>query len=116
MDFHGIERSSLLDFGSGRRPGDFRCRARIWFAHVRHSLLRADRDSPAADAPKWSTPLRQQRALSSRGSAARARDRVHPERNTRPLLWVPAGDAAAETLAPTLPTKDRGTPRTDEAA
>ena len=103
-------------FQSGRGPGDFRCRARVWFAHVRHSLLRADRDSPASHAQEWPTPLQQQRPFSSSCGATRSRDGVHPGGNTRALFRVPARDASTETVAPTLPTKNRGTPGPDEAA
>src|SRR6266550_4580851 len=106
----------VIRFYRGRGPGDFRGRARVWFAHLRHSLLRADRDSPAGNAQEWPTPLRQQCAFSSRCGAARPRDGVHPGRNTRAVLRVPARDASTETLAPTLPTKNRGTPGPDEAA
>jgi hypothetical protein len=42
--------------------------------------------------------------------------RVHPGGNTRALFRIPARDASTETLAPTLPTKNRGTPGTDEPA
>jgi len=48
--------------------------------------------------------------------ATRPRGRVHPGGNTRAIFRVPARDASAETLAPTLPTKNRGTPGPDEAA
>ena len=106
----------LVRFCSGRGPGDFRCRAPVWVAHFRHSLLRADRDSSAAAAKEWSTPLQQQCAFSSRYRAARQRGRVHLGGNTRALFRVPARDATTETLAPTLPTQARGTPGADEAA
>ena len=36
--------------------------------------------------------------------------------NTPALFRVPARDASTKTLAPTLPTKNRGTPEWDEAA
>src|SRR6266478_7984547 len=106
----------LIRFQRGRGPGDFRCRARVWFAHLRHSLLRADRDSSAGNAQEWPTPLQQQRAFSSSCGAARPRDGVYPGGNTRALFRVPARDASAETLAPTVPAKNRGTPGPDEAA
>src|SRR5215472_772836 len=55
----------LVNFLGGRGPSNFRCCARVWFAHFRHSLLRADRDSSATDAKEWPTPLQRQRAFSS---------------------------------------------------
>src|SRR5436309_11613643 len=106
----------VIRFQSGRGPSDFRRRARVWFAHLRHSLLRADRDSPAGNAQEWSTPLRQQCALPVSCGAARPRDGVHLGGNTRALFRVPARDASSKTLAPTLPTKNRGTSGADEAA
>src|SRR5438045_4061900 len=106
----------LIRFESGRRPRDFRCRARVWFAHLCYSLLRADRDSAAGNAQEWPTPLRQQCPFSSGCGAARARDGVHLGGNTRALFWVSARDASTETLASTLPTKNRRTPGPDEAA
>src|SRR6266404_8452760 len=106
----------LIRFQRGRGPGDFGCRARVWFAHLRHSLLRADRDTPAGNAQEWPAPLQQHSAFSSRCSAARPRDGIHLGGNTRAIFRVPARDASTETLAPTLPTKNRGTAEPDEAA
>jgi hypothetical protein len=106
----------LVTLWSGRGLGDFRRRARLWFAHFCYSLLRAGRDFPAADAEEWPTSLRQQCAFSSCCGASRPRDGVHFGGNTRAIFWVPAWDASAGALAPALPTKTRGTAGEDEAA
>src|SRR5207244_7157325 len=87
----------LVSFWNGRGAGDFRCRARVWFAHLSHSLLRADRDSPAADAQERPAPLQQQCAFSSRRGAARPRNRVYPGGNRRALLRVAARHAGDDT-------------------
>src|SRR5205807_5106701 len=106
----------VVRFESGRGPGDFRCRANVWIAHVRHSLLRADRNSAATHAQERPTPLRQQCAVSSSCGAARPGDGIHPGGNTRAVFRVSAWYASTETLAQTLATKDRGTPGSNEAA
>ena len=43
-------------------------------------------------------------------------DGIHLGGNTRAIFRVPARDASTETLAPTLPTKNRGTAEPDETA
>ena len=115
-DFRGVQRGSLLGFGVAEDLAISDV-ARVF--GLRTSAIRYYEQIGILPPAMRKNGQRRydNSALFRLAVVQRARgDGVHLGGNPRAIFRVPARDASTETLAPTLPTKNRGTPEPDEAA